>query len=129
MWYIDSSAIIKLIKVEKESAALVKKLPRSIITSRIARVEVARTIAQHEPDLLDLAYDVLSDIQMIAVEDSIISIAENLPVFTQLRSLDAIHVASATAMKSIVQGIITYDKQMGEAASALGFAVSSPGMK
>ena len=129
MWYIDSSAIIKLIKPEKESAALIKKLPKSLITSSIARVEVARTIAQNEPDLLDYAYDVLIDIQMVPVEDSIITIAANLPVFTKLRTLDAIHMASATAIKNVLKGVITYDKQMANAAESLGFAVLSPGMK
>lgn len=82
MWYIDSSAIIKLIKLEKESAALIKKLPPSLITSRISRVEVARTIAKHEPDLLDATYDILADIQMIPVEDSIITKQRSLRVTT-----------------------------------------------
>ena len=98
MWYIDSSAIIKLIKPEKESAALIKKLPISLITSRISRVEVARTIIRHEPDLLDTTYDVLADIQMVPVEDAIITIAENLPQHIDLRSLDSLHIASALAI-------------------------------
>ncbi len=129
MWYIDSSAIIKLIKPEKESAALIKKLPKFLITSSIARVEVARTIAQNEPDLLDYAYNVLIDIQMVPIEDSIITSAANLPTFTNLRTLDSIHIASATAIKNVLEGVITYDKQMAKAAESLGFTVSSPGIK
>ena len=95
MWYIDSSAIIKLIKPEKESAALIKKLPRTLIASRISRVEVTRTIIRYEPDLLDETYDVFAAIQMVPVEDAIIRIAENLPQFIDLRSLDSLHIASA----------------------------------
>ena len=129
MWYIDSSAIIKLIKPEKESAALIKKLPSSLITSRVSRVEVARTIIRHEPDLLDTTYDVLADIQMVPVEDAIITIAENLPQHIDLRSLDSLHMASALAIKNILKGIITYDKEMAEAAKALGFTTLSPGIK
>jgi predicted nucleic acid-binding protein len=129
MWYIDSSAILKLIKPEKESAALIKKLPSALIASRISRVEVTRTIIRYEPDLLDSTYDVLADIQMVPVEDSIITIAENLPQFINLRSLDSLHIASALAIKNVLKGIITYDKEMVIAANALGFKTLSPGTK
>ena len=129
MWFIDSSAIIKLIKPEKESAALIKKLPNGLIASRISRVEVTRTIIRNEPDLLDATYDVLADIQMVPVEDAIITIAENLPQFIDLRSLDSLHIASALSIKNVLKGIITYDKEMVKAAVALGFKTLSPGMK
>ena len=129
MWYIDSSAIIKLIKPEKESAALIKKLPSGLIASRISRVEVTRTIIRYEPDLLDATYDVLADIQMIPVEDAIITIAENLPQFIDLRSLDSLHIASALSIKNVLKGVITYDKEMAKAAVSLGFKTLSPGMK
>lgn len=129
MWYIDSSAIIKLIKPEKESAALIKKLPSALIASRISRVEVTRTIIRYEPDLLDATYDVLADIQMVPVEDAIVTIAENLPQFIELRSLDSLHIASALAIKNVLKGIITYDKEMVIAANALGFKTLSPGIK
>jgi predicted nucleic acid-binding protein len=129
MWYIDSSAIIKLIKPEKESSALIKKLPSALIASRISRVEVTRTIIRYEPDLLDATYDVLADIQMVPVEDAIVTIAENLPQFIELRSLDSLHIASALAIKNVLKGIITYDKEMVIAAEALGFKTLSPGLK
>ena len=129
MWYIDSSAIIKLIKPEKESAALIKKLPSALIASRISRVEVTRTIIRYEPDLLDATYDVLADIQMVPVEDAIVTIAENLPQFIELRSLDSLHIASALAIKNVLKGVITYDKEMVIAAEALGFKTLSPGLK
>lgn len=129
MWYIDSSAIIKLIKLEKESAALIKKLPSGLIASRISRVEVTRTIIRYEPDLLDATYDVLADIQMVPVEDAIITIAENLPQFIDLRSLDSLHIASALSIKNVLKGVITYDKEMVKAAVALGFKTLSPGIK
>ncbi len=129
MWYIDSSAIIKLIKPEKESAALIKKLPNGLIASRISRVEVTRMMIRHEPDLLDATYDVLADIQMVPVEDAIITIAENLPQFIDLRSLDSLHIASALSIKNVLKGVITYDKEMVKAADTLGFKTFSPGMK
>jgi predicted nucleic acid-binding protein len=128
-WYIDSSAIIKLIKVEKESKALLQELPSSITTSVLSRVEVLRAVNVNAPELLESAHDVLLDIPMIPIDHYVISGAENLPAFIQLRALDSIHMATAVSLKSQIEGVITYDREMMKAARALGFTVSSPGMK
>ena len=128
-WYIDSSAIIKLIKPELESKALLQKLPPLLTSSQLSRVEVIRTINVHEPALLENAYDVLVDIPMLQVDYAVLTAAENLPAFIKLRALDSIHMATALSMKSEIEGIITYDKEMVSAAVALGFKTLSPGMK
>ena len=128
-WYIDSSAIIKLIKPELESNSLLQKLPPLLTTSQLSRVEVIRTINSHHPILLEDAYDVLVDIPMLQVDYAVLSGAENLPAFIKLRALDSIHMATALSMKSEIEGIITYDKEMVTAAVALGFKTLSPGMK
>ena len=128
-WYIDSSAIIKLIKPELESKSLLQKLPLLLTTSQLSRVEVIRTINLHDPILLEDAYDVLVDIPMLPIDYAVLSAAENLPAFIKLRDLDSIHMATAFSMKSDIEGIITYDKEMMSAAVALGFKTISPGMK
>ena len=128
-WYIDSSAIIKLIKPELETKTLLQQLPRSITTSQISRVEVIRTINVNFAELLEDAYDILSDIPMVAVDHSVLLATENLPTFIKLRALDSIHIATAFSMKSEIEGVITYDKEMVKAASALGFKTMSPGIK
>ena len=128
-WYIDSSAIIKLIKPELETKTLLQQLPRSITTSQISRVEVIRTINVNFAELLEDAYDILLDIPMVAVDHSVLLAAENLPAFINLRALDSIHMATAFSMKSEIEGVITYDKEMVKAASALGFKTMSPGIK
>ena len=128
-WYIDSSAIIKLIKPELETKTLLQQLPRSITTSQISRVEVIRTINVNFAELLEDAYDILSDIPMVAVDHSVLLAAENLPAFVKLRTLDSIHIATAFSMKSEIEGVVTYDKEMVKAASALGFKTMSPGIK
>ena len=128
-WYIDSSAIIKLIKPELETKALLQQLPLSITTSQLSRVEVIRTINLNFAELLEDAYDILFDIPMVAVDHSVLLGAENLPVFIKLRALDSIHMATAFSMKSEIEGVITYDKEMVKAASALGFKAMSPGIK
>ena len=128
-WYIDSSAIIKLIKPELETKTLLQQLPRSITTSQISRVEVIRTINLNFAELLEDAYDILVDIPMVAVDHSVLLAAENLPTFIKLRALDSIHMATAFSMKSEIEGVVTYDKEMVKAASALGFKTMSPGIK
>jgi predicted nucleic acid-binding protein len=128
-WYIDSSAIIKLIKPELETKTLLQQLPRSITTSQISRVEVIRTINLNFAELLEDAYDILFDIPMVAVDHSVLLAAENLPAFVKLRALDSIHIATAFSMKSEIEGVVTYDKEMVKASSALGFKTMSPGIK
>jgi uncharacterized protein len=128
-WYIDSSAIIKLIKPELETKALLQQLPLSITTSQVSRVEVIRTINLNFAELLEDAYDILLDIPMVAVDHSDLLGAENLPSFIKLRTLDSIHMATAFSMKSEIEGVVTYDKEMVKAANALGFKTMSPGIK
>lgn len=128
-WYIDSSAIIKLIKFEKESAALVASLPRKILSSNLARIEVLRSIIVFSIELLETAYAVLAEIEMLAIDNAVLAATENLPPFITLRTLDSIHLASALTIKNEVEGIITYDKEMIKAATKLGFKVLSPGMQ
>ena len=128
-WYIDSSAIIKLIKPELETKTLLQQLPLSITTSQLSRVEVIRTINLNFGELLEDAYDILVDIPMVPVNNSVLLGAENLPAFIKLRALDSIHMATAFSMKSEIEGVISYDKEMVKAASALGFKTMSPGIK
>ena len=99
------------------------------MTSQLSRVEVIRTINLYHPILLEDAYDVLVDIPMLPIDYAVLSGAENLPAFIKLRALDSIHMATAFSMKSEIEGIITYDKEMVTAAVALGFKTLSPGMK
>jgi len=128
-WYIDSSAIIKLIKPELETKTLLQQLPLSITTSQLSRVEVIRTINLNFAALLEDAYDILFDIPMVAVDHSVLLGAEILPAFIKLRALDSIHMATAFSIKSEIEGVITYDKEMMKAAVALGFKTLSPGIK
>jgi len=128
-WYIDSSAIIKLIKFEPESKALVASLPQRLTTSQLARIEVIRTINTYSTELLADSYSVLTDIPMIPIDDAVVTVAQGLPAFITLRTLDSIHLASALTIKNEIEGIISYDKEMNKAAVALGLKVLSPGMK
>lgn len=128
-WYINSSAILKLLISEKESIALVAFLDAPVKTSVISRVEVIRSLNRISPEKIAEGQVALSRFEMTPVSSPILMLAENFPVSITLKSLDAIHVATVIFLDKLVEGIITYDKAMIKNAKELGIKVVSPGMK
>lgn len=128
-WYLDSSAILKIVLKEKERSELLKTLTTRSISSRIARVEVKRTVSRVSPLSLVIAEEELAKIDSIPMSFPILSIAENFPSDITLRTLDAIHIATVMSLEGSIEGLITYDKQMIANAKALGINVIHPGMK
>jgi predicted nucleic acid-binding protein len=125
--YVDSSAIVKLAVAEPESAALRRYLSRRqpLVSSALARTEVARALLPSGPEAVARGELVLRRIQLLRVNDRVLGEAGQLtPV--ELRSLDAIHLASARQLGSSVKQIVTYDERMADAATAGGWTVSSP---
>ena len=128
-WYIDSSAILKLLIFEKESTVLAQFLDVPVKTSAISRVEVIRSLNRISPEKIAEGQAALYRFEMIPVSSSILSLAENFPAVITLKSLDAIHVASVVFLNKTIRGLITYDKAMIKNAKELGIKVVSPGMK
>jgi len=128
-WYLDSSAILKLILAETESKALVNFLSEETITSTISRVEVIRTLNRMYPLSVIKGKEILSNFLLTPMNPAILSSAENFPESITLRSLDAIQVATVIFLDKSVEGVVTYDKQMIKNAKELGIKVASPGMK
>jgi predicted nucleic acid-binding protein len=128
-YYLDSSAILKIIFKEDESSALVKCITEPAITSSISRVEVLRTVQRIDPSGVQLAQSELAKINIVEPIPSILTIAENFSHEVTLRSLDAIHVATLIFLSSATRGLITYDKLMAKNAEQLGLTVLAPGSK
>lgn len=128
-YYLDSSAIIKIIFKEDESAALAKYITEPAITSSISRVEVLRTVQRIDPSQVQLAQNELAKINIVEPIPSILTIAENFSHEVTLRSLDAIHVATLIFLGTATRGLITYDKLMAKNAEQLGLRVLAPGAK
>jgi predicted nucleic acid-binding protein len=128
-WYLDSSAILKLILAETESKALINFLSEETITSTISRVEVIRTLNRMYPLSVTKGKEILSNFLLTPMNPAILSSAENFPESITLRSLDAIQVATVIFLDKSVEGVVTYDKQMIKNAKELGIKVVSPGMK
>ena len=125
--YVDSSAIVKLAVAEPESAALRRALSRrqTLVTSALARTEVARALLALGPEAVRRGDEVLRRLQLLRVNDRVLSDAGRLEP-AKLRSLDAIHLATAQQFGTSLRRVVTYDARMADAARALGWSVSAP---
>lgn len=117
--YLDSSAIVKLAEAAAESTALRQYLRRRrpYVSSALARTEVARALLPRGAEAVRRGQDVLSRINLVRVNDRVLHLAGELPPPT-LRSLDAIHLATATLMGASLARLVTYDVRMATTARA-----------
>jgi predicted nucleic acid-binding protein len=125
--YLDSSAIVKLVVRERESAALMRYLPRRrpLVSSALARTEVARALLPLGAAAQQRGQEVLDRLELIRVNDRVLATAGAvLP--PDVRSLDAIHIATASLLGRSLRRFVTYDARMASAARALGLPVASP---
>ncbi len=124
--YIDTSAALKLVLDEPESAALVAHLDRQrpeLLACWLLETELRRA-AVREPALTQTAVsDLLAGVALHGVPASLFREAGLLPG-PHLRSLDALHLAAAVRLG--VDHVLTYDARMGSAARAIGLAVLAP---
>lgn len=125
--YVDSSAIVKLAVQEPESAVLRRFLARRqpLVSSALARAEVARALLPSGPEAVARGEEVLRRIQLLRINDQVLSAAGHL-LPLELRSLDAIHLASAGQLGISVRQIVTYDERMAGAARTIGWTVVAP---
>lgn len=128
VWYIDTSALIKTLVDEAESDALSRWLQyhQQLAACDITRVEAARAIRASTPEALPLLRVLMGELVMIRLDDNIYETAATLDP-PSLRSLDAIHLASALSIGADLAGILTYDARMTRGARSLGLHVESPG--
>jgi predicted nucleic acid-binding protein len=125
--YIDSSALVKLVVEEPESTALRRYLRRRrpLVSSALARVEVLRAVL-HEGDVATVrARDLLSSVDLIRVNDRVLNAAGVLQP-AEVRSLDAIHLATAQQLGSELGQVVTYDERMRQAAEELSIRAHAP---
>lgn len=125
--YLDSSALLKLVAEEPESTALRRywQSLRQRVSSALARAEVLRAAYAIGPEPLVMARDVLRRVNLLTIDKELLERAAFLEPLT-LRTLDAIHLASALAVGSELEEVVTYDKRMAEAAFGLGLRVVAP---
>jgi len=123
--YLDASALTKLVVAEDETAAVRAFVRgRSLVSSRVAVVEVTKAVARHDPSA-DPG-PMLSQLTLIDLDPELARAAAATGGY-QLRALDAIHVAAAMRVAADLEAFVTYDPRQAAAAKAAGLRVLGPG--
>jgi predicted nucleic acid-binding protein len=126
--YLDSSAFVKLAVEEPETDALRRRLAERAgrrVSSALLRTEALRAVRHLGPDALATVRDGLRRVDLIGIDDRLLDAAGSLEPRV-LRTLDAIHLATAIAIGDDLEAIVTYDERMIEAAKLLGLPTSTP---
>jgi len=127
--YLDSSAIVKLVVPEPETSALMGFLAAwpDRVSSVLARVEVLRALrrAKASRSARRRAHRVLSHVALVRIDDGLLEAATRAGP-PELRSLDAIHLATARSVDDGLGGMVTYDTRLGRAAARSRIKVWSP---
>ncbi|MBI2206820.1 MAG: type II toxin-antitoxin system VapC family toxin [Candidatus Rokubacteria bacterium] len=127
MVYLDSSALVKLVVAEPESAALRRYLrdEPGRASCALARVEVVRAVRGHGPAAMTRARRVLQRLNLVPLDEELLDGAAALDPRV-LRSLDAIHLAAAQLFGEELTAVVTYDERMAAAAAMIDLAVAAP---
>lgn len=125
--YLDASAFVKLVVDEPGSEALATFLDGTgrVTSSALTRAETVRAVRHKGPDALALVREHLRAIDLVAIDDEILDAAGLLDP-SILRTLDAIHVATALSIGDDLDVLVTYDERMLRAAEVAGIPTVSP---
>lgn len=126
--YLDSSAFVKIVVLERETQPLRALLAASDarrVSSALLRTEALRAVRHLGPDALAATREGLRRVESIAIDDRLLDTAGLLEPGV-VRTLDAIHVATAMSLGDDLEAVITYDERMAEAARLVGLPVVSP---
>lgn len=118
---------MKLILQEQESQALDDYLERwpDRTSSALLQVEALRAARPHGSDSVEAAVQRLEHVALITIDSAILQEAASIGP-QGLRSLDAIHLATARQLGGDLDVLITYDQRLARAAADLGMRVASP---
>lgn len=126
--YLDTSAAVKLLMTEPESAALRRWLRRrpKRASAALLRVELVRVVRRAGfPRLIPEARRLLGGVHLIRLDDALLDSAADLDP-TELRSLDSIHLAAASSLGDDLAAVVTYDERLLAAAASLGLPTATP---
>ena len=129
MIYFDTSALVKLVFDEAESAALAEWLTLRTdvakVSSDLSTVELLRPCRRVDEGAGESASLLLGGIDLLPMDRDIVERAASLPP-TEVRSLDAIHLASALSVETALTAFVAYDARLCAAAADTGINVVSP---
>lgn len=127
-YYLDTSALVKLVVREAESTALrswIESEGAVLVSSDLARTELMRAVSRASGNYLLQARLVLDSITILTISTAIFESAGRLSPST-LRTLDALHLASALELGDDLEALITYDDRLADACMANGIPTLSP---
>jgi predicted nucleic acid-binding protein len=133
MIYFDSSALLKFVKQEKESAALREWRQRQdasveMVTSQLAALEITRTLLRAGVDHERVPYvtgQAVRGLFLVDVTSTVLTRARSYGI-RRLGSLDAIHLATADPFLAELTAFVTYDSELASAATELGMTATAP---
>ena len=130
MIYLDTSAFVKLVWSERETPALQDFLARRqevlLVSSSLLPVEARRAVLREDASQMPRADLLLTRIGQVGVTRAVIEAASRLPD-PSVRSLDALHIATALQLRPELDALVTYDLRLAAAAEQQGLPVAVPG--
>ncbi len=132
MIYLDTAALVKLVRREPESDPLADWLDSHTgtawVSSTLAEVELPRALRRTEPDLIAAVPALLTRIARYEVDPLVRATAAGY-ADPDLRSLDAIHLATAHAVFGTrLTWFVSYDRRLLQAAASTGLPIAHPGL-
>jgi predicted nucleic acid-binding protein len=127
--YLDTSAAAKLVQHEAESTALTAFLADHIGTTLVSSIllypELIRAVSRHRPDLVPRAVALTQRVMTMPLDAQIIEHAATIgnPL---LRTLDALHLATAVTVATKLDAFVTYDKRLASTATGIGLLAVTP---
>jgi predicted nucleic acid-binding protein len=129
VYYVDTSAALKLLAEESHSKAFAAFYDANDranwVSSALLRVELIRAVRRALPAAENDARELLLAFDYLDIDEAVVDTAMNEPD-PLLRTLDAIHLASARSFEDALTALVTYDDRLATAASGAGIAVVSP---
>ncbi len=124
--YVDTSALVKLVLDEAESPQMRGWYIEAerVLVSQIGIIETQRAAARRQHDPVHLRV-ILESIESIDLDPVIERTAATVGP-ASLKTLDAIHLASAMTLMPELDAFVTYDDRLAEAARGLGLPVVRP---
>ena len=125
----DSSALTKLVVREQETAPLrawlVEHDQAAWSASSLTRVEVVRAVARAQSAAVPAARRLLAGMDLVPLSPDLLEAAADLGP-PSLRSLDALHLATALSLSPALDAFVVYDEQLAQAATDAGLPVVAP---
>jgi len=129
LYYLDTSAAFKLLAAEEHAEAFLafyrERRADGWISSDLLRIEVSRAVTRNWPALIPDAQRLLDAFEYVQIDEDVVRSAIVEPD-RLLRSLDAIHLATARILGPELTALMTYDDRLAKAAADAGITVLAP---